>query len=266
MSRFIKRPSAALIVAVVALVMAMGGGAYAANSVLSNGSVGTAQLKRGAVTNPKIHQGAVTGAKLSANVRNKLNSKGQTGPQGPKGATGARGPKGPAGAPGQTGPQGPQGATGPQGPAGTPILFSSTQNCTSHLCLDAAPGPDGSAGSSGWGWDSGANAPVTKLAVGSTNPLTVTVLQPSNAMADGEITLTWNPYDFSYVSNSDTGATCVQQSDYPSVSCSYTDLAHSAKGDAFTFKANHADPDAVIGVTTDVGGDQATQTVPVSIG
>jgi hypothetical protein len=47
------RPSPALIVAVVALIVALGGGAYAAISVPKN-SVGTKQLKDGAVTPSKV--------------------------------------------------------------------------------------------------------------------------------------------------------------------------------------------------------------------
>jgi hypothetical protein len=50
------RPSPALVVALVALVVAMTGTAWA----VAQNSVGTNQLKDGAVTAPKLHQGAVT--------------------------------------------------------------------------------------------------------------------------------------------------------------------------------------------------------------
>jgi hypothetical protein len=60
----VRRPSPALVVSVVALVVALGGTSYAAFSLPRN-SVGTNQLKNGAVTGTKIKNGAVTGAKLN---------------------------------------------------------------------------------------------------------------------------------------------------------------------------------------------------------
>jgi hypothetical protein len=59
-----RRPSPALVVAIVALVVALGGTSYAAFSLPKN-SVGTKQLKNGAVTTNKIKNGAVTGSKMS---------------------------------------------------------------------------------------------------------------------------------------------------------------------------------------------------------
>lgn len=56
----LRRPSAALVVATLALVVACAGTGYAAG--LAANSVGTPQLKDGAVTSPKIKNGAVTGA------------------------------------------------------------------------------------------------------------------------------------------------------------------------------------------------------------
>ncbi len=77
------RPSAALIVSVIALVVALGGTSYAAftlpansvgtkqlkngavtNEKLGNGSVGTARIKNGAVTNEKLGDGSVSTAKI----------------------------------------------------------------------------------------------------------------------------------------------------------------------------------------------------------
>jgi hypothetical protein len=75
MSRFCsRRPGAALIVAVVALIAALSGTAYAGitigknsvgNKQLRNKSVGTAKLRNGAVSTAKLRKGAVTAAKLS---------------------------------------------------------------------------------------------------------------------------------------------------------------------------------------------------------
>ena len=60
----IGRPSPAMVVAVVALVLAMVGTGYAAIN-LPKKSVGTAQLKGSAVTNAKIKNKTITGKKLN---------------------------------------------------------------------------------------------------------------------------------------------------------------------------------------------------------
>ncbi len=60
----LRRPSPALVVAFVALLVALGGTSYAAFSVPKN-SVGTKQLKNGAVTTKKIKNGTVTKSKLN---------------------------------------------------------------------------------------------------------------------------------------------------------------------------------------------------------
>lgn len=229
-----RRP--ALVIATLALFVALGGGAYAAT-----GQINGSQLKNGTVQSWKLTHLAWR------------QLRGQTGP------AGARGP---AGAVGATGAQGPRGDSGPQGPAGTPILFESTQECSPDLCLDAAPDPAGDAGSSGWGWDNQSNGPVTSLSVGSTNTLTVTVLQPNAESADGSVTVNFDPYDFTLKSTPDDGD-CTTTS--VEVSCSFTDLAHDSKSIPFSFQTQHADPDAVIGVQADVNGEVATQQIPVAI-
>lgn len=58
-----RRPSPALIVAIVALVVAMAGTGYAATQLPKN-SVGTKQIKANAITTAKIKKNAVTGAKI----------------------------------------------------------------------------------------------------------------------------------------------------------------------------------------------------------
>jgi hypothetical protein len=68
MSRFRRaQPSPALVVSIIALVVAMGGTAYAGFSVPKN-SVGSNQLKKNAVTTKKIKNAAVTDAKITANT------------------------------------------------------------------------------------------------------------------------------------------------------------------------------------------------------
>jgi hypothetical protein len=67
MSSFgLSRPSPALIISLIALVVAMGGTSYAAFS-LPPGSVGTKQLANGAVSTSKIKKGAITGSKVANN-------------------------------------------------------------------------------------------------------------------------------------------------------------------------------------------------------
>jgi hypothetical protein len=79
------RPSPAMIVACIALIVALGGTAWA---VAAN-SVGTAQLKNGAVTNPKLAQGSVgtfkviDGSLLKEDFKAGQLPKGDPGPPGP---------------------------------------------------------------------------------------------------------------------------------------------------------------------------------------
>jgi hypothetical protein len=87
MSKF--RPSPALIVSTIALLVASGGASYAAFTLPRN-SVGTKQIKNKAVTLLKIAPGA---QKALA----------KAGPQGPPGVQGPPGSQGQPGAPGQNG-------------------------------------------------------------------------------------------------------------------------------------------------------------------
>jgi hypothetical protein len=73
----VRRPSAAMIVACLALFVALGGASYAAvklkpgsvkTKTLKNGAVKEAKIANGAVTEPKIANGAVSSAKLAAGV------------------------------------------------------------------------------------------------------------------------------------------------------------------------------------------------------
>jgi hypothetical protein len=90
------RPSGAMIVAIIAVVMAMGGSAVAASLITSK------QIKNGTIQLVDISKKAQKSLKGKA---------GATGPQGPVG------PAGPAGAAGQTGPKGDKGDTGAPGTA-----------------------------------------------------------------------------------------------------------------------------------------------------
>lgn len=92
------------VVALMALFVALSGGAYALT--IPKNSVGTKQLKKSAVTGSKIKNGAVTSSKVKNGSlladdfkpgRLPAGPQGPQGPQGPKGDTGARGPQGPPG-------------------------------------------------------------------------------------------------------------------------------------------------------------------------
>ena len=88
-----RRLGSAHVISLLALFVALGGGAYAVTSLPRN-SVGTTQLRRGAVTPAKLSKAA------------KVRLRGPAGPRGATGAkgdTGATGGSGPAGAPGADG-------------------------------------------------------------------------------------------------------------------------------------------------------------------
>jgi hypothetical protein len=92
-----RRPTPALLVACVALVIAMGGTSYAAFSLPKN-SVGTAQLRSGAITQQKIAKRTfreLGGARGPAGAPGRAGATGQTGSAGAQGAAGATGPQGP---------------------------------------------------------------------------------------------------------------------------------------------------------------------------
>jgi hypothetical protein len=91
------RPSPALVVACIALLVALTGtGVAAVSQVVPRNSVGTAQLKSNAVVSAKVKNGSLLRADFKA---------GQipAGPAGPAGPTGPAGPAGPKGDKGDTG-------------------------------------------------------------------------------------------------------------------------------------------------------------------
>lgn len=85
-------PSPAMVVALLALCVALGGTGYAATKI--NGK----NIRNGTITGKKIKNRTITSAKISrTTVRALKNRRGLRGPRGFRGRTGARGATGPAG-------------------------------------------------------------------------------------------------------------------------------------------------------------------------
>lgn len=109
-----KLGTAGLVTALIALVLAMSGGAYAAKGVIIT----------------KLSQ-------ISPSVQKKLKGKqgavGPVGPAGPQGAAGSSGAKGDTGARGPEGPEGPRGEEGPPGPTETKLPSGQTLTGTWEL-------------------------------------------------------------------------------------------------------------------------------------
>jgi hypothetical protein len=106
----IGRPSPAMVVAMVALFVALSGGAYAAIK-LPKASVGARELRDNSVTSVKVKDHSLLvrdfkAGQLPAGAQGPGGQPGPNGAQGPKGATGAQGPTGATGATGATGPAG----------------------------------------------------------------------------------------------------------------------------------------------------------------
>ena len=97
----IRRPSAGLVIACLALAITLSGTAVAASVALAPGSVGTPQLKNNAVTTTKVKNGTL----LRADFKRGQLPAGSAGPAGPAGSAGPAGPAGPAGAPGAARPR-----------------------------------------------------------------------------------------------------------------------------------------------------------------
>jgi Collagen triple helix repeat (20 copies) len=117
-----RRPSAGLVVALVALFIALGsGGAYAAFKLPAN-SVGSEQLKNHSVGPAKLSTWVDTQlnkvSKLNTGKSGTGGTNGTNGTSGTNGTNGAGGAQGQSGSTGTAGPQGQQGAQGQQGQQG----------------------------------------------------------------------------------------------------------------------------------------------------
>jgi hypothetical protein len=144
----IRKPSPAMLVALIALTVSLGGTSYAALS-LPAGSVGAKELKKNSVTSPKVKSGSLLLSDFQSSQRALL--QGPSGPQASAGSQGAPGPAGPAGATGATGPAG---AIGPAGPAGAIGPAGATGpagaiGATGEIGPEGPEGPEGPQGPAG---------------------------------------------------------------------------------------------------------------------
>lgn len=106
MRHSLRRPSAAMVVACLALLVALGGTSYATVLNVPRNSVGPLQLKRNAVGPSKVAPNAIrTGHVLDGSLLTDDFKPGQIpqGPKGDKGAKGDKGEKGDKGSPGVSG-------------------------------------------------------------------------------------------------------------------------------------------------------------------
>jgi hypothetical protein len=101
-----RRPSAAGVVAVLALFMATSGSAVAANKLITG-----KDIKNSSITGGDIKNGSLGLGELSKSARKQL--LGKNGNQGPAGPAGPKGDAGAAGAPGAKGDKGDKGDRGP---------------------------------------------------------------------------------------------------------------------------------------------------------
>jgi Collagen triple helix repeat (20 copies) len=124
--------NATTLIAIVALVFAMTGGAFAVSSKGGSGNAtAVAAKKKKGKAKPKV--------KLIPGPKGATGPAGPAGAQGPAGPAGPTGPQGPKGDTGNAGPEGAKGATGPVGPKGAAgnngasvIAAEEAKSATSH--------------------------------------------------------------------------------------------------------------------------------------
>jgi hypothetical protein len=131
---FVRRPSPALVISLVALFVALGGTGYAALKLPKN-SVGSSQIKTGAVRSSEVKDRSLK--------RKDFGSE-----QIPTGKRGAVGPAGPPGANGANGANGRDGATGPRGPSDAYVANTTgSQNDSSSISVNVPAGDYAAVGS-----------------------------------------------------------------------------------------------------------------------
>jgi hypothetical protein len=195
MRKLWRRPSPAMVVACLALLVALSGTGIAAATQVARNSVGTRQLKDSAVSTAKIRNNAVNSAKVAA--RSLLRSDFAPG-QLPAGAIGPQGPPGPSGAAGPAGPAGPAGVVGtvtvrqasvnvPGSASDTPTPNTVWVTRTVNVSCNSGE----RAMSAGTGWSADANdlelaTVYMKPVFAGTGPVTGFTAKGANNARDGE--------------------------------------------------------------------------------
>jgi hypothetical protein len=146
------RPSPAMVVAFIALLLALGSGAYAQLQIPRN-SVGTAQLRTNAVTSVKVKPRSLLRSDFRA---------GQL-PRGPRGLAGPAGPAGPAGAAGARGATGERGLTGPAGATNVTIVTGPVELGTANVTCPTGQRATGGGGVAGGGAYLFASTPIATV-------------------------------------------------------------------------------------------------------
>jgi hypothetical protein len=139
-----KLPSPAMVVALIALFVGLGGAAGAATTIvttqmLRDNSVTRAKIAVNSVNSAKIEDGSIQSKDLAGSIRGQRGATGPKGEQGETGNRGATGPKGETGEAGLRGPAGTNGANGTNGATGTNGVNGT----------DGANGADGADGADG---------------------------------------------------------------------------------------------------------------------
>jgi hypothetical protein len=194
-----RRPSASLVVAITALILATTGSAVAASLI----------------TSKQIKDGTIEVKDLSRKARSALAAK--AGPSGPAGAVGqpgapgGKGEQGPQGPKGDEGEQGPKGDTGPRGPssaftrqrdgfASAPYSYSLNLTAGKYVLIARATGVNGSAnpvnsGNCTLDAGDGVNGEFSYLYIGpaannNASEQPITLVSPANLTSDGTASIT----------------------------------------------------------------------------
>jgi len=170
-SQISRRPSPAMVVACLALLVALTGtGVAAVSQIVPRNSVGSAQLKSNAVVSAKVKNRSLLALDFKAG-------------QLPAGPPGAAGPAGPAGA---------AGPAGPAGPAGTVTRLTAVVNASGSLARSQGTTSAGHVGTGQYEVIFNQNvtactyvASVGNPTPGLTTPNGVAVVVPRNGNANG---------------------------------------------------------------------------------
>ena len=162
MRRRIRRPSAGLIVAAIALFMALGGSAAAATGMFSGTQIKKNSIPLNRLTAHTRHALGHRGPRGYRGFRGHTGATGAAGAQGATGAQGAIGAAGPQGAKGDTGAAGPAGAIGQAGSTGAQGPAGSSGGDPNRLSQVSSLDPSSHVVAPGWGVTNGACGPGAK--------------------------------------------------------------------------------------------------------